>query len=230
MKIRGPLCLLAASAVVGSALTACAGSPPRASSTVQGMWLHFDAANRVQMAMVRGDLTSAREAARRVEATRTLSGIPEGSEARLEELRSYAHAIRTAPSYAMATEATARMAAGCGTCHAETMAGPSFTGRLDPPGEVAGEVGHMVEHVWAADRMWEGLMLPSDERWEAGAVLLGDHPVPAESFTPEMARIGERLVALSREAASTEGAVARARVYGRILEACGTCHAEAGIH
>ncbi|HSG46472.1 MAG TPA: hypothetical protein VLA43_01540 [Longimicrobiales bacterium] len=190
------------------------------------MWLHFDEVAALQLSIARGDLEGAREAALRVEEVREIPGIPTGWEGEVDQLRRYAAAVRTARTYEVAALAAAHMVASCGSCHMAHDVGPIFTSVPAPP-EV-GEVEHMVEHVWAADRLWEGLMIPSGERWTAGARVLADHVVPMHLLVRGTSGLGVQLKSLGLDAMQDATLQDRAQRYADILNTCADCHRHSG--
>ena len=215
---------LAACALLGAA--ACAVPPAPASGPAQ-MWIHFDGAAEMQFALVQGDLARAQRAARRVEQATDTAGLPGGAEDELQRLRAHARDVREAESFGVAAMAASLLAAGCGECHAAHDVGPRFAPVPAPVDPAA--VDHMVEHVWAADRMWEGLVIPSAERWEAGARVLAQHAVPMDILAPGTSGYGLALKALGLEALEVEESRSQARIYAGVLVNCATCHADSGI-
>ena len=184
---------------------------------------HFHDAAQVQMALVRGDLDEARTAARRMAATGAITGVPEGAEMQLEVFRARAREVAHASTLGDAALAGARMAAECGNCHLHTDAGPVFSG--EGPPQPADDVGHMVEHLWGADRMWEGLVTPSEDLWEQGARMLADHAVPMDVLKPGTSGMGVEMKALGLEALNETTPEGRATRYAEILQTCAGCHA-----
>ena len=83
----------------------------------------------------------------------------------------------------------------------------------------------MVRHLWAADRMWEGLVGPSDDAWLAGSsALAGSLSLPSGNVRgPE--ELLRQVGALAGEAETATGQEARAEIYGRLLGTCSQCHA-----
>lgn len=205
-------------------LGACAPTPP--ADPEPGMWLHFGDVAALQLAIARGDLVAAGEAARRVEEAEAIPGIPQGWEEDVTQLRRYAEAIRSARTFSVAAEAAAYMVASCGDCHVSHEVGPIFS--QVPAAPEVGEVDHMVEHVWAADRMWEGLMIPSDQRWMAGARVLADHAVPMQLLAQGTSPLGVQLKALGLEAMGDRTLDERAGRYAEILNTCADCHLRSG--
>ena len=92
----------------------------------------------------------------------------------------------------------------------------------------------MVRHIWAADRMWEGLVGPSEEAWLAGAEALSETgPALAEAFRASLpagvlAGFLEEVNALANQAITSNERGERPGIYGRILDACHRCHAAKG--
>ena len=68
----------------------------------------------------------------------------------------------------------------------------------------------MLRHQWAMDRMWEGLMAPSDERFLAGASAFAEAPLEPSSVVPNptvsdaLRPIADRAHALGRNAAARD--------------------------
>ncbi len=206
-------------------LSSCVPMDPADVAPDARMWIHFDEAGDLQMAMVRGDLDRAREAARRIERVVAITGLPEGSEEELMRLRSYATAIREADDYGVAALGTSLLAASCGDCHATYGVGPAFAEVGDLP-EDRGN--HMVEHVWAADRMWEGLVIPDPARWQTGARVLAYHEVPMDALAPGTSQYGVDLKTLGLESLRETDLSEQARRYGEILVTCSGCHTSTG--
>ena len=202
-------------------LLSCSPMDPGDVSPDARMWIHFDAAADLQLAMARGDLDRAQRAARSIERVEQIPGLPPGSEEELVRLRAYATAIREAISYEVAAEGASLLAASCRACHQNYDVGPQFAALPRPPEDTGN---HMVEHIWAADRMWEGLIIPSAERWRAGARVLADHAVPMDILQPGTSQHGITLKTLGLESQRETDLSNQARYYRDILVTCATCH------
>jgi cytochrome c553 len=93
----------------------------------------------------------------------------------------------------------------------------------------------MLGHLWGADRMWEGLIVPSDVSWNNGVAKLAGDPLQPESLSDhaeyaddlqaQALRVHE-LAAQGREAAGQEE---RALIYGEFIATCAECHQMLGI-
>lgn len=225
---------MARRALAGAGLALCTGllasclHQGRPATLEDRMWIHFQDAARVQMALVRGDLDEARRAARRMAAPGGVTGVPVSAEVQLEQFRQRAREVAQASTLSDGTSAGAEMAAACGNCHIATDAGPVFSGEGPPPPD--DDVGHMVEHLWGADRMWEGLVTPSDELWEQGAEMLARHAVPMDILMePGTSALGVQMKTLGLEALNETTPRARASHYAEILNTCASCHAVSGV-
>ena len=116
----------------------------------------------------------------------------------------------------------------CGACHQG--AGPKFP-EVPRPVSAVGVAPHMQRNLWTLDRMWEGLLGPSDARWSDGVALLAGADLdpalfagreagqqsPAGDLAPWLKKIGET-------ALQTPDLEARARLYGDLLATCAECH------
>jgi hypothetical protein len=211
------------------ALVACAAGSSQA-QTEAGMSSHFDAAAVVHTAVVRGDLTGVREPGRWL-AEQSPPDLPEGTEAYVAELQKYARRAADARNLEDAAYATGRIAQACGACHREYAGGPVPV--LPPAADEGPDLpAHMVRHAWAVKRMWEGLVVPSDDAWMAGAQALEGTPLqPEEAIaanTEEVDYLEKRCHGLGSRAQLVAGPSARARIYGELIATCADCHELAG--
>lgn len=216
-------------ALVAAALWACAGGagPGSTASPVQNvMRVHFDAATRVQMAIVAGDLPTARSAAADIWAAERMPDLGPEAIPYVRAVQNRARDVRDAPIYGEAAVATGRMAAACGACHVRFDGGPLISTEATPP-DGSGLERHVVRHVWAADRLWVGLLGPSDAAWRLGATLLAEDDLGGSSLSAAAARHAVRLNEFAAQALRTDDPDERGVMYGRILSTCGACHAEA---
>lgn len=123
----------------------------------------------------------------------------------------------------------AHTAQSCGSCHTATGQSPQLAGQMDPPSsDTPAEL--MQRHAWAAQQLWDGLIIPSDERWQQGANVLASSKLePSTLFHDEyLADVGaERVHGLQEATKSVAHAASwedRAEAYGDLLNSCATCH------
>jgi hypothetical protein len=205
---------------------ACAGGPGPGTPAQNVMRVHFDAANRVQMAIVAGDLRTARAAAADVWAAESAPDLGPDAVPYIRAIQERARDVRNASIYGEAALATGRLAAACGSCHVQFQGGPRLAYAEAPP-DGSGLDRHVVRHVWAADRLWEGLLGPSSEAWQLGAELLAHDELGGAQLSATAMRHASRLNEFAAEALDTTDPQERGVLYGRILSTCGACHAEA---
>jgi cytochrome c553 len=142
---------------------------------------------------------------------------------RLQRIATVAADART---LAQASDAVAAMANECGRCHREMAPEPVLDTLQalpeQPPGETLGD--RMLRHGWALDRMWEGMVLPSERAWMLGANALAHAPERTPALPPQAQRDLEALKRLGADAADAPSWEARTEVYGKLLAACASCH------
>ena len=192
---------------------------------------HFGKATEMKAAVIRGDLNAFKQAAQLL-AERSMEGsIAPEWKTHLEGMQNAARTGRDAPDLESAALALGDTGRACAACHAQ-LGNPRFE-LGDPPAEGSGASLHMVRHQWAADRMWEGLMGPSDDAWIKGCEVLAEAPLHQEAATgpvsvpkpvTELASQAHALANRARTAPSEE----RGKHYGAFLATCAACHTQLG--
>ncbi len=130
----------------------------------------------------------------------------------------------------LGAEALGDAGLACGACHA-TSPGPRYEGTVTPPPILEDLAVHMTRHVWALDRLWEGIIGPSDPRWVAGVGALHDHPIDAERLHGREGgeSPSDYMDWWIHQPGPSAGLQAqgadRARFYSRMVTACAACHA-----
>jgi len=229
--------LLLIGAVAGPPPAPAAGSstqPTGAAGRRAAMSGHFLRAKQIQAALIRGDLSAARTAAGKLVEPDQLAGLPPDAQPHLDRLTAAAERVARAADLAAAAAAAGAVAQACGGCHSASAAELSFaSGSFVPSG--AQTAPHMLRHRLAADRMWEGLIGPSDAAWQAGAELLDEDPIPIATGGLDPARAAQ-LEALARQvhrlgarARAAGDHAARAELYAQFLAACSGCHSLTGV-
>ena len=216
-------------------MAACARSPAREGVTaIQAhMYAHFDRAGEVHDALVRGDMEVARSAAEWLASHPETRALPEGSAPFGAEMVGLARRVQNAESIETAAAAAAQMGRSCGDCHRRYEVSPRFlVGTAAPSGD--GPKAQMARHIWAAERMWEGLLGPEDFAWNSGAASLKEGWLsPGEVVAdPEDGQRVKDLVRqvymLGTRAEAAETPEARAEIYGEFLNTCIGCHSLTG--
>jgi cytochrome c553 len=213
------------------AAAGCAG--PRA--TQRHMNVHFQRVAEIEAALIRGDLDGARNAATYMADHEEAAGLPDAGQPWLSAMRAEARATAAAGDITVAAGAAGRMIKTCGDCHHATGHGPAIlVGRLPDEGGSATRT-EMTQHQWAADRMRDGLIGPSDVAWAAGAVALSNDPIYQAEVAvrtgrfQQMEDMARRSVELGRRAVALRDGFERAAAYGEFIASCAACHRAIGV-
>jgi hypothetical protein len=164
-----------------------------------------------------------------------LAELPASFEPFVEFMRSSARQVEKAEDLGTAAAAVSLMAQNCGNCHRASHMDIEF-GFDALPAQWSDSETHMQRHQWAMDRLWEGLIGPSDAAWTRGTNMLAEEPLHAadvsDNVTVEEARVLENIARQVHElGAAGAGLTAlndRSQVYGRILGLCADCHTRVG--
>lgn len=208
-----------------------AATPPESNAsepaprTAETMREHFDAVDSIKAALVDGDLVTAqREVARIV-------GHPVDRELaawqpHVEQMREIGRELQRATDVRAASMAAARLGAACGSCHVALGHRPELKTAPEP---AAGDPlqAEMQRHQWAADRMWEGLVAPSDELWRSGAEVLAEPSLFGDPEPTDLSivdRLAAEVSGLAERAQTASTQKERAEIFGEALGTCGQCH------
>ena len=213
--VRAATALLAAIAAVS-----CGG----AETTVDHMERHFDEVEAVKAAVIAGDLALAQQQAEWLASHEAVAGLPGDWEPHVEHFQAAARDVARAADLAAAGAATAEMALACGACH--TAVGQVTAFAFMAQAEGVGVAGHMARHGWAVDRMWKGLIGPSNEAWMEGVQGFAESPL--QGGTEETLALGRRIHELGAQGAEAADPAARGTIYGELLTTCAGCHTAAG--
>jgi mono/diheme cytochrome c family protein len=123
----------------------------------------------------------------------------------------------------------ATLASRCGSCHLATTSITTFSW-TEAPADDGDSKARMQRHLWAMDRLWEGLVGPSEMSWQEGTVVLLAAPFPVDRLPVDAKSQADAKVQLAKIAAlaqKAKGAVEaedRMAVYGELLGTCSGCH------
>ena len=212
-----------------------APAPPPTDPIVKTqMKVHFAKGAAVQDAIIRGDVARARTGFEALAEHAMVSGLPEGTGPLVEGFQGAAREGAAAVDTSALARALASTARACGGCHALVGARPAWDVPDAPPRD-PGMRAHMARHAWAMDRMYEGLVGPTEASWSQAAAILNDQALdeavlPAgQALSPVAEAAGRRLHALGTEALAAETAEARGELFAEALSTCATCHAAVGM-
>lgn len=187
----------------------------------------LDLSRAIERLVVRGKLAEARALAETMAEAPDPPGIgPWASEA--AEVRDRARAIAAAKTLEEASRRSAELGAACASCHEKT--GALVELEMTPPVPQADTTvaDRMARHLWAADRLWEGMIAYADVPWRSGLDVLAESPLPFSALEGGRQKYALRLQQLAdrgRQRVTTDTLVERAQLYGEILATCVACHA-----
>jgi cytochrome c556 len=229
--------------VVGLALAACQcesgpkpsrNSAPLLTASVPGagadvhehMAAHLDAAYALQAAIAQGRLGDARDQAAWF-ATHDMD-VPPAWQPYVDDMRGAAIRIKAADDVAGAGLELGRLGHACGSCH-EAQHARVAQAYFPAPADGATLELQMARHTWAATRLWQGVIGPTDELWVEGAramattrfdILGATHEKP----NAEVIELAERLHTQAEQAIVQTEHASRAQLYGEMMETCASCH------
>jgi len=153
----------------------------------------------------------------------------------IARLQASARQTSNAESIEAAASGVAKLASICGRCHLDQGHVLPISGveaYTEPPPEEITK--RMTRHAWAVERLWDGLVAPSDAAWRAGAAALEHAPLeapkPASTAPRDFARDFDVLRKLGARAYVTTALDARVQLYGAMLTTCSRCHAHVDEH
>jgi hypothetical protein len=196
---------------------------------VQGrMHERFAATNRMLYAIAISDLMRAQREAQLVADLDEPDVLPIWKPY-VDDIRASARAVIATADTTAAARTMAGLGRACARCHQQANAKLVFADDPAPPSEKPLRA-TMASHQWAANRMWQGLLAPSTERWNDGARALAEAPlaITAEVGEPPhslgIADDVSRIRLLARRAQTTTELDARTELYGELLGTCVQCH------
>jgi cytochrome c553 len=193
---------------------------PPAEALRDDMRRHYLAASDLQRAIAHGRLTEARDIA---------SWLADNAAPRTHELLAATSAIAQAADVSAAAAPFASLAGACSWCHVTSGVKVTFPYEPEPADEPALDV-QMRRHQWAATRLWEGVVGPSDEAWRDGSRVMASTSIDVRRTTnakpnPDVVEYANQIRALAMRADSAHDPAARASLYGDMLTTCASCHA-----
>ncbi len=198
---------------------------------MHGHLIHVDA---IKAGVIAGDLGATREHSIWLSEHDEPPGMPAAWAPYIQEMRQYAAVAAAARDLEPVAVAVSEIARTCGECHRTSGAKPEFASVQRPPADAQGVSAQMHRHLWAADRMWESLLGPTEELWINATDLLATVDLATEELSSDpvtQERVAELLTrarALGEQGGQTGAGPARSELLGRFLTQCASCHALTG--
>jgi cytochrome c553 len=227
-------------AVALLALAGCSSSPepaveparfaaPRkpAAPLTEQMFSHFAAVSALQRAIAHGQLDTARRHARWL--LDHDEPVLDGWQPFVDEMRAATRELLAAGDLPTAGALAGRLGRACSRCHEARGAVVAFP--WDPePADTPRLPAQMRRHQWAAARLWEGLVGPSDELWAQGTRTLSTMKLDAALISGGLPRgdvsaLAGKVREITGRAAALTDQDERRTLYGELLSTCAGCHA-----
>jgi cytochrome c553 len=185
---------------------------------------NFDLLRAIEKLLVRGKLDEVRLLARGIAEAPDEPGMAAWAK-QAALVRERAAALATAPDAAEACRREARLAIACAGCHVDAGAAPEFQSPGQAPPDLPTIEARMRRHLWATDRLWEGIVGAADDAWRQGLDVLAATPLSSvQDVDGGFARRLQQLADRARVQQATATATDRAHSYGEILTTCTGCH------
>ena len=198
------------------------------------MHQHLSAMSAMKAFVIAGQLDGMREPAVWLEEHQATPGLPGDWQPYVARLRRYAGEAASARHLVFGAAAVGEMARVCGDCH-EANSSQARLGEPKPaPADRDNVRSQMLRHMWAVDRMWSGLISPSDEAWIAGAQVLAGVRLKAadisasDEVAPKVSFLLGRAREIGAEGQGAESRETRSALYGELLGLCADCHSLTG--
>lgn len=233
--MRTGRCRAAVAAFLVALLTAACSSAveedPRLVETFsEHMHGHLDHVSAIKAGVIAGDIDATREHSVWLSEHDEPPGMPVAWTPYVREMRQYAAVAAAARDLETIAVAISELARTCGECHYANAVDLGFGFHERPTTAEEDLRTQMQRHLWAADRMWEGLLGPSDRAWRWGAQMLAEvklTPAQVDSAPANEAEVGElvqRVKALAAQGSRTSYGPDRSKLYGKFLTQCSSCH------
>ncbi len=198
---------------------------PTKASMAGHMHENFKLIDQIRTAVVGGELKEAKTRATELGDNLLKSEYPQEWMPHLQRVREVVSATKGANDLASAAIHAARAGSACGRCHAALGADglPESHQPLELSSLPLAEF--MNRHSWAAERLWEGLVGPSDELWKLGSKTLAETAqLATDNMSPEMQTLAYSLSEISERSSIVVRVEEREEVYGELLSTCAACH------
>ena len=186
---------------------------------------HFREVALLRTAVIDGKLADAVAPADALSRNEGLGKIEPSWQSSIDVLEYAAKRIQHGSDIPAAAAAVADIGIACGACH-KAAGGPKAKIEAAPAAGPTLE-NRMRRHVWATERLWEGIYVPSDASWKAGADALTGDPFPKEVVDKGGVHgrsAADKLKSIVATLGSKKTPQDRGQAYASLLETCSACH------
>jgi mono/diheme cytochrome c family protein len=194
------------------------------------MQRHFEVVATLEAAVVEGDLHGLHDLAQGFATAQRNAEHPSQWSPHVDRLVQAAERAGQAPTIDAAADAVAALAGTCGDCHRALEVVPPAPD-VPPFDEGDTAAAAMRRHAWSVDRMWAGIVLPSEVHWIRGTAMFTFPPGcdrgPNDAEPTRDEALCRRVSGLGQQAHVAPDWPSRTELYGRLLATCAQCHASA---
>jgi cytochrome c553 len=144
----------------------------------------------------------------------------------MARVRVAALALANTTDLGLACRMLPRVIVACASCHAAAGVQPRIDHPVVPPDRPTKDA-RMARHLWATERLSEGLVGWSDESWRSGLAVLASEPLPWSPLIADQELLGAGMQRQAKEAlakTTTNTVPERTTAYGELLLTCVACH------
>ncbi|MFW2404914.1 MAG: hypothetical protein ACN4GT_09110 [Gammaproteobacteria bacterium] len=198
---------------------------------MHGHLVHVEA---IKTEVIAGNLDATREHSVWLSEHDEPPGMPDAWSPYVEEMRQYAAVAASSRDLESVAVAVSEIARTCGECHRTYGAKPEFSAGQRPAQDLHDVTTEMHRHLWAANRMWESMIIPSNDAWQSATDMLAEVQIDPAQLTddPTDAARVETLLAQARAlgelGAQTSAGPLRSEQLGKFLSLCASCHTLTG--
>ncbi len=155
--------------------------------------------------------------------------VPPQADKYFVQMQGAARVAANAHTLSAAATGISTVATICGECHQALELKPAYKEEI-PPDDRDGVAWHMARHRWAADRLWEGMIMPSDTLWNLGVAglqedaLHGEELHDGEKMSDDEKKVADWLHTLGDMGYDETSTKSRASFFGELMNSCSECH------
>ena len=184
---------------------------------------HFEEADAMRMAAVRGEADTVREVATSFAARVSESTYPQPWAPSVERLEAVLARASAVDGAAQSAALVAEVGASCGGCHADN----DVPVAVDWPSEPSPEH-RMDTFAYATELLWLGLIVPSEPAWERGAeayhAALSCEDFESVSLGPYHVSLCSSVKATGASVVAAKDPIGKQRAFADVISTCAGCH------
>ena len=186
---------------------------------------NFGVVRGIERFLLRGQLDDAKQLAAAIGQAPNAPGLGAFAE-HTARVRKAAFDLASAKNLEQAVRREATLLQACAGCHVAAAIIPDLAPPPALPPDRDSIDARMARHLWAADRLWDGIVAGDDAAWKVGIDLLASGPPTWAPPTKPQRDFAKRLqlIADSERRTRSTRLSTRADTYGELFLTCVGCH------